>query len=288
VLPGDALFRAAIEWCIANFWVIVFSVFALLSLMETLAPRGGRAVSVRSTDEPAQSRAHHIAKNIALWAMGAFIVVPFAVYSWFDIRVLLAQPDWGVSRWIASPIALFAVGFIAIDLMEYAFHWASHHVRAWWVLHCVHHSDKEFNFSTGLLVHPLAPLVSAPISGLFVYALGVPLWVIAARALIFLVHTFWVHANVAFPERIDRALRAVLVTPAMHRVHHSPDVNEANSNYGMFLSVWDHLFHTYLDPQKQTANRDLFGLNAFSSSEQRSFFGMLRMPWRAWKTKGLL
>jgi sterol desaturase/sphingolipid hydroxylase (fatty acid hydroxylase superfamily) len=287
VLPGDAEFRAVIEWCIVNFWVIVFAAFALLSLLEVAAPRNVTE-HPGAVAETSRSRAAHIARNLALWALGAFIVVPFAVYSWFDIRILLADPDWGISIWTSSPIVLFVVGFVAIDLMEYAFHFASHHLRAWWVLHCVHHSDREFNFSTGLLVHPLAPLISAPISGLFVYALGVPLWVIAARALIFLVHTFWVHANVAFPERFDRILRAVLVTPAMHRVHHSPEVSEANSNYGMFLSVWDHLFRTYVNPQKQTRHRDSFGLNAFSDDKHRSLLGLLRMPWIAWKTRGLL
>jgi sterol desaturase/sphingolipid hydroxylase (fatty acid hydroxylase superfamily) len=276
-------FDTFVAWCSAHFWHIVFSVFVILLVIESAFPRRIAHLHSAGALDDYHQRAAHVAKNLTLWALGAFVIVPLTVYSWFDIRIVLAKPDWALSSWITDSFWLFVLGFVLIDLFEYVFHLLSHHWKPLWCLHCVHHSDRSLDCSTGLLVHPLAPVISAPISGLLAFALGIPVWVVVLRALLFLVHTFWVHSNTLFPEVLDRMLRAFLVTPAMHRVHHSPEITSTNSNYGMFLSIWDHIFKTYVSPKRSTLERETFGLNALSSPSHFTLRGMLSLPLRAWR-----
>lgn len=146
----------------------------------------------------------------------------------------------GLPAWL-----LVLVSFLLIDLLAYLSHALFHGAPWLWRLHRAHHSDVVMDASTGVRHHPAEALVSAALQVTIFAILGVPLLVILAYGLIATLWQFVTHADVRLPEPVDRALRLVVVTPGMHRVHHSLRMDEGNSNFGMVLSVWDRLFGTY-------------------------------------------
>ncbi|WP_146112073.1 sterol desaturase family protein [Brevundimonas sp. MYb33] len=146
----------------------------------------------------------------------------------------------GLPAWL-----LVVVSFLLIDLLAYLNHALFHGVPWLWRLHRAHHTDTVLDASTGVRHHPLESLAGVALQLIVFAVLGVPLLVVLAYGLITTLWQFVTHADVRLPESIDRALRLVLVTPGMHRVHHSVRMDEGNSNFGMVLSIWDRLFGTY-------------------------------------------
>lgn len=148
--------------------------------------------------------------------------------------------EMGMPAWL-----LILVSVLLIDLLGYLLHMTSHAVPALWRLHRTHHSDVDVDASTGVRHHPLESLVLGVIQLVVLAVLGVPVLVLIAYGLVAVIWQFFTHLDAALPEPIDRALRIVLVTPGMHRIHHSVRMDEGNSNFGMVLSIWDRLFGTY-------------------------------------------
>jgi sterol desaturase/sphingolipid hydroxylase (fatty acid hydroxylase superfamily) len=245
---------------------------ALLLLIEAVKPRThvefDRNVAVLT----------RIGKNGFLWVLGGFVVVPLLVDSWFDAARVLTNPDWGLNLLIQSEVVLLLVGVVVLDLVAFIEHRLAHAFRWYWYIHCVHHSDLTLDATTALRSHPAEALLSALLGVGFAVATGIPSWVIAAHALIYAVVAMWLHSNIAMPVSIDRALRYVLVTPAMHRLHHSPLEQETNSNFGLIFSVWDRLTGSYRNPDAPEATREKFGLTGLSSPNDQSLAGMLRTP----------
>ncbi|WP_312784722.1 sterol desaturase family protein [Brevundimonas sp.] len=175
----------------------------------------------------------------AAWLQGALHFPPLAG---------LGMPAW----------LLVVVSFLLIDLLAYLSHALFHGAPWLWRLHRAHHTDGVVDASTGVRHHPVETLASAALQLTVFAILGVPLLVILAYGLITTLWQFVTHADVRLPEPIDRALRLVVVTPGMHRVHHSVRMDEGNSNFGMVLSVWDRLFGTYRRrPAAERAGMDL-------------------------------
>jgi sterol desaturase/sphingolipid hydroxylase (fatty acid hydroxylase superfamily) len=165
------------------------------------------------------------------WLLTAF--VPFRVFH-------LAQLPF------PAPL-LFLVSFLLIDFFNYVFHRLSHAVPILWRLHAIHHSDQHVTAVTGQLHHPLEVVVSY-VFLLFLYvALGVPVVVAIIYGLVYAVFNAFAHADIALPRGLDRRLRWIIVTPDLHRTHHSSDMREGNSNFGQIFTIWDRLFGTYVD-----------------------------------------
>lgn len=173
------------------------------------------------------------------------------------------------------PWLLVVVSFLLIDLIAYLQH-AVFHLLPWlWRIHRVHHSDPVLDASTGVRHHPLEALIGSFVQLTLLVVMGLPLLVILAYIVITTVWQYFSHANVRLPETADRLIRLVLVTPGMHRVHHSVRMDEGNSNFGMVLSIWDRLFGTYrwrglseqsdmvLGIEGQTARQGLLSLLIF-------------------------
>lgn len=184
--------------------------------------------------------------HAALFLIGfglVFVAAPF-IYKGADwVQGALHFPPLtglGLPAWL-----LVLISFLLIDLLAYLTHALFHGAPWLWRLHRAHHSDAVMDASTGVRHHPVEALVSAAFQLTVFAILGVPLLVILAYGLITTLWQFVTHADVRLPEPIDRALRLVVVTPGMHRVHHSVRMDEGNSNFGMVLSVWDRLFGTY-------------------------------------------
>jgi len=151
---------------------------------------------------------------------------------------------------LPAPV-LFVVSFLLVDLLSYLFHRMSHAIPWLWRLHAIHHSDEHVTAVTGQLHHPLE-VVASYVFLLFAYVvLGVPVVVAIIYGLVYAVHNAFTHADVALPRGLDRRLRWVIVTPDLHRTHHSIDMREGNSNFGQVFTVWDRLLGTYVDRPAQ-------------------------------------
>lgn len=186
------------------------------------------------------------AANLAMYAFGFGLVVLASPYLNGAIGALAAiAPIPPLVTLGLHPVLLIVITVLIIDLLAYLSHAISHLVPVLWRLHRTHHSDPIVDGSTGVRHHPLETIISATFMTTVFGLLGLPLLVIVAYGLLGLVWQFWTHLDVALPERLERPMRAVLVTPSMHRLHHSIDMREGNSNFGQILSIWDHLFGTY-------------------------------------------
>jgi sterol desaturase/sphingolipid hydroxylase (fatty acid hydroxylase superfamily) len=156
----------------------------------------------------------------------------------------------GLFRQLAAPgWAMLLVLVAARSLASYLFHRASHALPWLWRIHRVHHSDRQVDLSTGLRNHPAELLLTLLVAAGVTLALGPPIRVAIAAEVILFVPALWTHADLRLPDRVDRLLRLVVVTPAMHLVHHSAERRQCDSNYGDLLAVWDRLFGSYQAPQ---------------------------------------
>jgi sterol desaturase/sphingolipid hydroxylase (fatty acid hydroxylase superfamily) len=144
-------------------------------------------------------------------------------------------------RWIAVALTL-----LLLDLTIYAQHCLFHRVPALWHIHSAHHTDLDIDVTTGVRFHPIEILLSMLIKLAAILILGAPAIAVLIFEVVLNTMAMFNHANLNLPDPLDRALRTLVVTPDMHRVHHSVRVNETNSNYGFNLSCWDRLFRTYI------------------------------------------
>jgi len=153
---------------------------------------------------------------------------------------LMALPGW---------IEVIVV-ILIMDLAIWLQHLLSHKIPLLWRIHRVHHSDIEFDVTTAIRFHPVEIALSMGFKIGLVYLLGPAAWTVVVFEILLNGSAMFNHANIALPQKLDRVIRSVLVTPDMHRIHHSVHRSEHDSNYGFALSWWDHLFGTYTqDPQ---------------------------------------
>lgn len=179
---------------------------------------------------------------VRLLAMLAVPVAAVAAASWAGAN------GWGILNMVDLPawIEIF-IAMIVLDLAIYGQHVASHKVPALWRLHKVHHTDVEFDVTTGVRFHPVEIGLSMLWKVLVVIALGASPWAVVLFEIVLNGCAMFNHANLALPAWLDRLIRKVIVTPDMHRVHHSIHRDEHDTNYGFSLSCWDHVFGTYTD-----------------------------------------
>ena len=191
------------------------------------------------------------------------------------------QQDWGLFQHLTTPTWLAVLAsVILLDLAIYLQHVLFHAVPALWRLHRMHHADLEFDVTTGARFHPVEILLSTVLKLAVVAALGAP----AAAVLIFEVllnaTSMFNHGNVRLPARLDRILRRLVVTPDMHRVHHSIAPRETNSNFGFNLSWWDRLLGTYREQPAAGHDRMIFGVEHFRDPRELRLDRMLSQPFR--------
>ena len=174
-------------------------------------------------------------------------------------------------------LAKLAIGFLFIDLALYANHYVSHKLSLLWRVHRTHHADPFVTGTTGLLHHPLETV------WLFVFILavnvmfGVPAGAILIYAAVSALHSIFSHANLPMPATLNRVLGSVIVMPVMHRIHHSTENAECNSNYGLIFSFWDRLFGTYTAKPARGADRMEMGVAGMKEGDVR-FVPLLMNP----------
>lgn len=234
---------------------------------------------------PFRSQAHGRGER---WPSNLGIVVLDSVV----VRVLFPAGAVGAALWaeaqgwglfhLANLPALAAVplSVVLLDLAIWAQHRVFHAIPALWRLHRVHHADTEFDVTTGLRFHPIEIALSMLIKIAVVVALGVPALAVLLFEVLLNAASMFSHGNVRLPGRVDAVLRRVIVTPDMHRVHHSAIREETDSNFGFCLSVWDRWFGTYR-PEPAAGQMGLtIGLEAFRDPAELRLDRLLTQPFR--------
>jgi sterol desaturase/sphingolipid hydroxylase (fatty acid hydroxylase superfamily) len=182
--------------------------------------------------------------------------------------------DW--SPWLTIPLAV-----LIFDLAIYWQHRLMHAVPLLWRLHRVHHADTGFDVTTGVRFHPLEIPVSMGIKLGLVWLLGPHPLAVLAFELLLASGALFTHADFALPKRLDRRLRCLIVTPSMHRIHHSTWQKETDSNYGFHLSVWDRLFGSYTSEPREDERRMPIGLNEYMDPRDQRLVSLLLNPFRS-------
>ncbi len=180
----------------------------------------------------------------------------------------LPIPDW----------LLFVVSFLILDFLNYAIHRLAHVFEPLWRLHAIHHADEEVTALTGILHHPLETLVAGILLFMIVMLLGIPVLVYLLFGFAAAIHSGLSHANIALPAWLDSALRILIVTPDMHRTHHSVAMREGNSNFGALFTIWDRLFGTYVAHPKRGESNLLMGLPASQRPRRFAIADLLLYP----------
>jgi sterol desaturase/sphingolipid hydroxylase (fatty acid hydroxylase superfamily) len=246
-------------------------VFAAMAAWEILAPRREQKLA-RRTRWPG---------NIGIVLLDTLLVRLVFPTTAVGLALIAEAQRWGLLHALDLPIwASIPLAVTALDLTIYLQHVLFHAVPALWRLHRMHHADLEFDVTTGARFHPIEILLSMVIKLGAVAALGAP----AAAVLVFEVllnaTSMFNHSNVRMPARLDRVLRWIVVTPDMHRVHHSVVARETNSNFGFNLPWWDRLFGTYRDQPAVGHETMTIGIEQFRDPAEQRLDRMLTQPFR--------
>ncbi|MFP4600509.1 MAG: sterol desaturase family protein [Persicimonas sp.] len=195
------------------------------------------------------------------------------------IAFLAGEYGWGLFNVVDVPFwAAIVVSVIALDFVVWLQHVMFHAVPALWKLHMMHHADLDFDVTTGTRFHPIEMLLSLGIKAAAIALLGPPVVAVLLFEVILNATSMFNHANINIPEPIDRVLRLFLVTPDMHRVHHSVEPHETNTNFGFSLPWWDRLFGTY-KPQPEAGHEDMeIGLKQFRDPAKNTFLHLMILP----------
>jgi sterol desaturase/sphingolipid hydroxylase (fatty acid hydroxylase superfamily) len=179
----------------------------------------------------------------------------------------------GVLRNLPEPAA-FVVALLLLDLAKYGTHRLFHTVAWLWPIHRVHHSDPDFDVSTGLRFHPLEPLLPLGAELALIWGLGVPVSAVVATQVLVCASNFFQHANANLPEPWERYLGQWLVTPHFHRVHHSDQISDQQNNFGELFPWWDRGLGTY----RKKATGEGVGLRGYQDESSMRLAGMLLQP----------
>lgn len=193
-----------------------------------------------------------------------------------------ADRGWGVFNALDWPAWMeILMSILVLDALVYGQHVMFHKVPLLWRVHRMHHIDLDFDVTTGLRFHPIEILISMGVKWLAILTIGAPAIAVLIFEILLNALPMFNHANARMPATLDRVLRWLVVTPDMHRVHHSVIREETDSNYGFNLSCWDRLFRTYRDQPAEGHLGMTIGQSDWRNPEDCvSLWGMLRIPFR--------
>lgn len=246
-------------------------VFGLVALWEALAPRRTARFSRRQ-------RWPHNLGLLFLDALLVRLLVPGAAIA---VALVGEAHAWGLMNTLAMPdSAKLVLAIVLLDLVIYFQHVLFHAVPVLWRLHRVHHSDIDFDVTTGARFHPVEILLSAAIKMAAVAAIGAPAVAVLVFEVVLNATATFNHSNGRLPISVDRWLRFLIVTPDMHRVHHSVAPRETNSNFGFNVPWWDRLFGTYR-AQPAGGHTDMsIGVTGFRTPADLRLDRLLLQPFR--------
>ena len=247
-----------------------FGMIILIGLWEILAPK--RALTV--------SKTVRWMNNLGLVFFNIFILRVLFPVAAVGVATIATYNGWGLFNYFEVPFWLAVVATVIImDFVIYIQHVMVHAIPVLWRLHRVHHADLDYDVTTGSRFHTLEIILSMLIKFATILLLGPPIVAVIIFEVILNVTAMFNHGNISLPKTIDKYLRLFLVTPDMHRVHHSVEDDEANSNFGFSLPWWDRLFGTYRDQPRAGHEGMTIGIHKFRDPKQVSWLpGMLALP----------
>jgi sterol desaturase/sphingolipid hydroxylase (fatty acid hydroxylase superfamily) len=250
---------------------IFATVLVVMALAEAAWPRRERTLP-RLTRWPS---------NLAVVVLDSLLVRLVFPMTAVAVAALGEARGWGllnvmqVPAWIAVPVAV-----IVLDLVIYLQHVMFHAVPTLWRLHRMHHADLDFDVTTGSRFHPVEIMLSMVIKLTVIAALGAPALAVLIFEVLLNATAMFNHGNLRLPLWLDRWVRLLVVTPDMHRVHHSVVVRETNSNFGFNLSVWDRMFGTYRDQPEAGHDGMAIGVETIRDPAEQRLDRMLTQPFR--------
>jgi len=249
-----------------------FGMLAIIAMWEVLAPK--RALTV--------SKSVRWINNLGLVFFNSFIIRLLFPLAAIGVAAMAQENGWGVLNNIDLPVWLAAIiAIVVMDLVIYLQHVMVHAIPVLWRLHRVHHADPDYDVTTGARFHTLEIILSMAIKFCTIVLLGPAVFAVVIFEVILNATAMFNHGNIRLPKTIDRVLRWFVVTPDMHRVHHSIEDDETNSNFGFSLPWWDRLFGTYRDQPRGGHEGMTIGIRAYKSTKEVSWItGMLTLPFK--------
>jgi sterol desaturase/sphingolipid hydroxylase (fatty acid hydroxylase superfamily) len=252
-------------------YVAFFGVFLVFAAIETATPR----------DPAAPERLRRWPANSLLTAINIVIIGALPVSA-------IAAADYAFSQHIGvlnviavAPLTAFAAGFLGRAFLSWFTHFLNHKVPFLWAIHRVHHTDTRLDVSTTVRFHPLEFVFTTPLTLVGIVALGVPPVALLVYEIMDAAVTVFSHANVRLPRWLDLPLRLFIVTPDVHRVHHSSYQPETDSNYGAVLTIWDRVLGTYRAKAPADLAAQETGLSEVQDTRSRSLLWLLVLPFIA-------
>jgi sterol desaturase/sphingolipid hydroxylase (fatty acid hydroxylase superfamily) len=252
-------------------FVVFLGVFLLMLALESVIQR----------HPTVDSKKNRLKINFALTGIDILVVRLVFGAAAVGAAQFAEANGWGLFNYLDwwSGLEIIAV-VVVLDLMIYIQHVVVHMIPFFWRFHIVHHSDLDLDVSSGLRFHPIEIMGSMLFKVGLVFALGpAPIAVVIFEAVLNGMSQFS-HSNITLPEKLDRLLRFVIVTPDMHRIHHSVEKVETNSNFGFSLSIWDRFLGTYIQDAKREQPKIIIGVDQFRTSDEVSLKNLLLMPFK--------
>ncbi len=245
-------------------------ILSIMAIWEIIAPR--RALTV--------SKVLRWSNNLGLVFFNSFILRLIFPAAAVGMAAFATDHGWGLLNYYQlPPLAAIIISIIAMDFIIYLQHVLVHAVPALWRLHRVHHADLDYDVTTGARFHTLEIILSMLIKFTTIVVLGAPVVAVIIFEVTLNAMAMFNHGNVGLPKSLDKFLRLFIVTPDMHRVHHSIEDDETNSNFGFNLSWWDRLFGTYREQPRAGHKGMTIGIHKFRDTKQATWItGMLAMP----------
>lgn len=249
-----------------------FGILAVMALWEVLVPR--RSLTV--------SKPVRWANNLGLVFFNSFLLRLMFPAAAVGMAAFASSQGWGIFNYYETPFWLaVVVSVVAMDFIIYLQHVMVHAVPALWRLHRMHHADLDFDVTTGARFHPVEIILSMLIKFATIVVLGPAVIAVVVFEVLLNATAMFNHGNVRLPLGLDRLLRWIVVTPDMHRVHHSVEDDEANSNFGFNLPWWDRLLGTYRDQPRAGHTGMTIGIHKYRTPKEVSWVsGMLLLPLR--------
>lgn len=241
-----------------------FGVLLALSVLEWVLPRRGAGVSLGT----------RWTGNVSLAIVDSIVLRLLLPVSGVVWAVVCAQRGWGLLQGVDLPTwAACLVSLAALDFMSYCQHYLLHRVPLLWPIHVTHHTDQEVDITTGFRFHPMESVFTTMARYTAIAVVGLPPVGVLGAEVVSTIWAFLDHANVRMPRWLERNLRLVVVTPELHRTHHSNDGRDNHTNLGAVMTVWDRLFKTFREESVVGRDRVVIGLSGFESREH------LKLPW---------
>lgn len=248
-----------------------FGVLTAMVVAEARAPRRRRGYS----------RTRRWPSNLALVALNTALVRILLPATAVSVALLGGRRGWGLFNNLSLPRwAIIAASVVLLDLAIYLQHVMFHAVPALWRVHRMHHADLDFDVTTGARFHPIEIILSMLIKCSVIVVLGAAAGGVLIFEVLLNATSMFNHGNLQLPRRLDRYLRLIVVTPDMHRVHHSITVRETNSNFGFNLPWWDRILGTYRDQPAAGHEAMTIGIEQFREARELRLDRMLLQPFR--------